>query len=107
MTMPIVLSLEGRVALITGDRVGLVRLRYARLSGPGARHVQLPVRESAVRRLVQACGSENCAAVACDLSGLATARDLVDETVKRFARLDILVANHGIWATPGRAGRPN
>ena len=36
-------------------------------------------------------------AVACDLSGLDSAKDLVAETVKRFGRLDILVANHGIW----------
>jgi 3-oxoacyl-[acyl-carrier protein] reductase len=40
---------------------------------------------------------DSCATVACDLNGLGTARDLVDETVKRFGRLDILVANHGIW----------
>jgi 3-oxoacyl-[acyl-carrier protein] reductase len=40
---------------------------------------------------------ETCATVACDLNGLETGRDLVDETVKRFGRLDILVANHGIW----------
>jgi 3-oxoacyl-[acyl-carrier protein] reductase len=35
--------------------------------------------------------------VACDLSGLETAKDLVGEAVDRFGRLDILVANHGIW----------
>jgi 3-oxoacyl-[acyl-carrier protein] reductase len=47
--------------------------------------------------LVQECGDARCAAVACNLSGLDTAKDLVGEAVKRFGRLDILVANHGIW----------
>ncbi len=47
--------------------------------------------------LVQDCGEARCAAVACNLSGLDSAKDLVGETVQRFGRLDILVANHGIW----------
>jgi len=40
---------------------------------------------------------QSCATVACNLDGLKTAQDLVRETVKCFGRLDILVANHGIW----------
>jgi 3-oxoacyl-[acyl-carrier protein] reductase len=40
---------------------------------------------------------DSCATVACDLNGLDTAGNLVEATVKRFGRLDILVANHGIW----------
>jgi 3-oxoacyl-[acyl-carrier protein] reductase len=47
--------------------------------------------------LVKECGRARCAAVACDLSGTGTAKSLVAATVKRFGRLDILVANHGIW----------
>jgi 3-oxoacyl-[acyl-carrier protein] reductase len=47
--------------------------------------------------LVKACGEANCAAVACDLAGLEAAKALVDQTVAKFGRLDILVANHGIW----------
>jgi len=98
MTMPIVLSLEGRVALITGGSRGIGAAAVREFVGAGAR-VMFNYQSAKVQSdaLVQACGSENCAAVACDLSGLATARNLVDETVKRFARLDILVANHGIW----------
>lgn len=47
--------------------------------------------------LVAECGAERCGAVACDLAGLDTAKQLVDEAVQRFGRLDVLVANHGIW----------
>jgi 3-oxoacyl-[acyl-carrier protein] reductase len=35
--------------------------------------------------------------MACNLSGTETASDLIAATVKRFGRLDILVANHGVW----------
>src|SRR4029077_17664004 len=48
-------------------------------------------------QLVKDLGADNCAAVACNLSGIETARDLVASTVQRFGRLDILVANHGVW----------
>jgi 3-oxoacyl-[acyl-carrier protein] reductase len=48
-------------------------------------------------QLVKELGPENCAAVACNLSGTETAHELVAAAVKRFGRLDILVANHGVW----------
>jgi 3-oxoacyl-[acyl-carrier protein] reductase len=48
-------------------------------------------------QLVKELGESNCAALACNLSGTETARELVAAAVKRFGRLDILVANHGVW----------
>jgi 3-oxoacyl-[acyl-carrier protein] reductase len=48
-------------------------------------------------KIVQECGPENCVALACDLNGIEPAAELVAATVRRFGRLDILVANHGIW----------
>ena len=48
-------------------------------------------------KLAKELGQENCVAVACNLSGTETAHELVTAAVKRFGRLDILVANHGIW----------
>jgi 3-oxoacyl-[acyl-carrier protein] reductase len=47
--------------------------------------------------LVKELGQENCATVACNLAGTETAQALVGAAVKRFGRLDILVANHGVW----------
>ncbi len=41
---------------------------------------------------------ENCAAVAVQSAGAPNAKNLVEATVTRFGRLDILVANHGVWA---------
>jgi len=48
-------------------------------------------------QLVKELGADRCAAISCDLSGTETAHSLVVATVKRFGRLDILVANHGVW----------
>jgi len=54
-------------------------------------------RDVASRNVASNVSTDNCAAVACNLSGTETARELVARTVERFGRLDILVANHGIW----------
>jgi 3-oxoacyl-[acyl-carrier protein] reductase len=47
--------------------------------------------------LAQECGEAACHPVASDLNKPEAARSLVAETVKHFGRLDILVANHGVW----------
>jgi 3-oxoacyl-[acyl-carrier protein] reductase len=35
--------------------------------------------------------------VPCDLRGTGNAKNLIDAAVERFGRLDIMVANHGVW----------
>ena len=52
--------------------------------------------KDAAEQLARACGPE-CSAVQCDLDSPESARELVQAAVQRFGRLDILVANHGIW----------
>jgi 3-oxoacyl-[acyl-carrier protein] reductase len=47
--------------------------------------------------LAQECGADHCRAVQCDLSTTDAARQLVAAAISAFGRLDILVANHGIW----------
>jgi len=47
--------------------------------------------------LVQQCGAANCRAVPSDLSSTDAAQQLVASAISAFGRLDILVANHGIW----------
>jgi 3-oxoacyl-[acyl-carrier protein] reductase len=96
--MPVSLSLESKVALITGGARGIGAATVRTFVRAGAK-VVFNYQRSKTRAdaLVAECGEGHCAAIACDLTGLASAKDLVDETVRRFGRLDILVANHGIW----------
>jgi len=53
--------------------------------------------QKAADELVQEVGKERSAAFASDLATVESARALVDAVVERFGRLDILVANHGVW----------
>ena len=53
--------------------------------------------QAQAERLAKELGDKSCAAIHCNLSGTGTAQELVEATVNRFGRLDILVANHGVW----------
>ena len=95
--MPVSLSLAGRVALITGGSRGIGAATVRLFIAAGAQVMfNYQSSKTQAEALVSELG-DSCATAACDLNGLDTARNLVDETVKRFGRLDILVANHGIW----------
>ncbi|MCU1299181.1 MAG: Short-chain dehydrogenase [Acidobacteriaceae bacterium] len=92
------ISLDGKVALITGGSRGIGAATVRMFVAAGAR-VLFNYEKAKVQseELVLELGNDNSATVACNLSGTETARDLVAATVKRFGRLDILVANHGVW----------
>jgi 3-oxoacyl-[acyl-carrier protein] reductase len=49
------------------------------------------------QKLCRDCGDDACAAEARSLDSPASAGELVASCLKKFGRLDILVANHGIW----------
>jgi len=92
------LSVSGKVALITGGSRGIGAAAVRMFVDAGAR-VLFSYEKSRAQadRLVEELGGDKCAAIACNLSGAETARELVAGAVDRFGRLDILVANHGIW----------
>src|SRR6266446_849837 len=96
--MPITLSLSGKVALITGGSRGIGAATVRLFAAAGAKVVfsYQKAREQA-EALAKECGTANCHAVASNLTSAESARALVAETIKHFGRLDILIANHGIW----------
>jgi 3-oxoacyl-[acyl-carrier protein] reductase len=92
------LSQSGRVALVTGGSRGIGAATVRMFVRAGARvYFNYRTRRAEAERLVAELGEENCAAAPCDLTGLETARQLVAGAVERFGRLDVLVANHGVW----------
>jgi 3-oxoacyl-[acyl-carrier protein] reductase len=96
--MPIPLSLSGKVALITGGSRGIGAAAVRLFVAAGARVLfNYEKAKGPSEQRVKELGADKCAAVACNLSGTETAQELVAAAVKRFGRLDILVANHGVW----------
>ncbi len=92
------LSLDSKVALITGGSRGIGAATVRMFVQAGAKVVfnYQSAREQA-EALVREVGTENCRAVRCDLSSTTAAEQLVAAATAAFGRLDILVANHGIW----------
>ena len=92
------LSLNGKVALITGGSRGIGAAAVRMFVESGARVVfNYQKAKAPAEKLMQELGQDNCAAVASNLSGTESARELVAAAVQRFGRLDILVVNHGVW----------
>lgn len=96
--MSIPLSLGGRVALISGGSRGIGAATVRMFVGAGAK-VAFTYRSARAQAdaLARECGSAACHPIASDLKNPDAARVLVAETIKHFGRLDILVANHGVW----------
>lgn len=96
------LSLEGKVALVTGGSRGIGAATVRLFIAAGARAVfNFKSAQSEAQRLVEECGVDLCHAVPADLTGTAEADSLVRAAVERFGSLDVLVVNHGIWSSEG------
>jgi 3-oxoacyl-[acyl-carrier protein] reductase len=97
-TAGVSLSLEGKVALVSGGSRGIGAATVRMFTDAGAQVTFSYQRaKQAADAIVSKCGHENCMAVQCDLSRAESAAELVEAALERFGRLDILVANHGIW----------
>ena len=93
------LTLPNKVALITGGSRGIGAAAVRLFAAAGAKVVfNYQAAKKQADDLVRECGgAENCRALQADLSTPEAAQTLVSSAVAAFGRLDILVANHGIW----------
>ncbi len=102
--MAVPLSLDGKVALITGGSRGIGAETVRLFVEAGAR-VAFNYRQARAHAeaLAAECsgkgelGTPKCLAIEQDLATPADGHTLVEKAVAAFGRLDILVANHGIW----------
>jgi 3-oxoacyl-[acyl-carrier protein] reductase len=90
--------LTGKVALISGGSRGIGAATVRMFAAAGAK-VAFSYRNarSPAEALAKECGPTACHPIVSDLTNPEAARALVAETVRHFGRLDILVANHGVW----------
>ena len=96
--MPVPLSLSGKVALITGGSRGIGAATVRLFTAAEAKVVfSYQKARTQAEALAKQCGDAVCYPVASNLDRPDAARALIAETVRRFGRLDILVANHGVW----------
>jgi len=95
--MSIGLSLSGKVALISGGSRGIGAAAVRMFAAADAK-VAFSYRSARAQAeaLAKECGAD-CHPIAANLDTPESAHALVAAAVKHFGRLDILVANHGVW----------
>jgi 3-oxoacyl-[acyl-carrier protein] reductase len=94
------INLDNQTAVVTGGSRGIGAATVRLFAEAGARVVFNYCRAAkSAQAVVRSCGSRasNVVAVRADVSRMADAKHLVGEAVRRFGRLDVLVANAGIW----------
>jgi 3-oxoacyl-[acyl-carrier protein] reductase len=94
------ISLENQVAVVTGGSRGIGAATVKLFAQAGCNVVFSYFRSvRAARHVAKACRKfpGSVLAVRADVAKMADARKLVDKAIHRFGRLDILVANAGIW----------
>jgi len=92
------LSLASKVALITGGSRGIGAAAVRMFVQAGAKVAfNYQAAKMQAEDLVRELGAGNCRAIQSDLLTTEAAEQLVSSAIAAFGRLDILVANHGIW----------
>ena len=92
--------LHGRVAIVTGGARGIGRATALRLAEAGADVVINYARNQEAAECVARRAREfgvQALSLRADVSDVSQTAAVVDATVKHFGRVDLLVANAGIW----------
>ncbi|KAL4893224.1 hypothetical protein BDV59DRAFT_177763 [Aspergillus ambiguus] len=98
-------DLAGKVIFVTGGTAGLGAATVQNLARHNPAHIYLSGRnaasaESVIKQIQEAGSSAKLTFVKCDLASLSSVKAAADNILAKESRLDILICNAGIMATP-------
>ena len=88
------MQLDGKVAIVTGGSRG-IGYAVAKLFSEAGAKVVITARNS--DRLKKASSKLNCLAVKADVKNSDDVKNVIEQTVEKFGRIDVLVNNAGIF----------
>ncbi len=97
-TIPKFCDLRGKVAIVTGAKQGMGRTHALTLARAGAKVVVADISQEGCQLVVDEIKKERgeALAVKCDISQKAEVNNLIQQTLKAFGKIDILINNAGI-----------
>jgi NADP-dependent 3-hydroxy acid dehydrogenase YdfG len=99
--------LEGTVALVTGASSGIGEATAVALAAEGATVAVAARRRDRLEALVERIGNDaDVLVIETDITDVASARAMVENTVREFGRLDTLVNNAGVMLLGPIVGAP-
>jgi len=87
--------LKGKVAIITGGSTGVGEGIARIFLSEGAKVTICGRREELLKNTADKLGPEDILALKCDVSDPIQVKTMVEKTVKKFGKLDILLKNAG------------
>lgn len=93
---PIAKRLEGKVALITGGASGIGAATARLFVQHGAKVTIADIQDNLGTSLVQEIGNEHTIFVHCNVAVESDVQNVVDATIAKFGKLDIMFSNAGI-----------
>ncbi|EUJ21902.1 short chain dehydrogenase family protein [Listeria aquatica FSL S10-1188] len=89
-------NIQDKVIIITGASSGIGMESARLLVANGAKVMLFARREEKLQQLTKELGEENCGYVTGDVRLPSQVEKLVQETIRRFKKVDVLFANAGI-----------
>lgn len=96
------MKLHNRVAIITGSSRGIGKATAILFAKEGAKVVvNFKTNQKAAKNVAEIIGKDNCLLIQADLTKESEVKKLINETVKTYGRIDILINNTGEILRPG------
>jgi len=93
------MAFSGKVVVITGASSGIGAQAAKDFAKLGASLVIVGRNQENLQKVANECGAENVLTVQADVTNEDDAKRIINETVTRFSRIDVLVNNAGILET--------
>src|SRR4051812_27572979 len=91
------MAVDDRVVLITGAADGIGRGIASVFARAGCRLSLLDINVELLERTVVDLQAEDAIAQQCDVRSASDVQNAIDETVRKFGRLDVAVSNAGVY----------